>query len=107
MIQNIFFAIVYFLSISFIFSGCTEDKIVPEEKYIDVYTDLVIAQDTSRTNSADQRDSIQQMIFKRYNINSAEYSATINYYSQNPAKWEIFFNAAIDSLEARKQRGGK
>lgn len=88
-------------------TGCEEKKIIQEEKFIDVYSDLIIAQDTSTVSNNFQRDSIQQIIFKRYSVSKDEYSSTVEYYSEEPARWEKFFNTVIDSLEARKQRAAK
>jgi hypothetical protein len=84
--------------------SCDNDEIIPEEKFIDVYSDLIIAQDTTSSVTHHQRDSIQQIIFKRYSVTLEEYSSTIEFYNSNPEKWEKFFNTAIDSLEARQKK---
>ncbi len=101
------FTAAYFLIMISMLIGCDKKQPIPEEKFIEVYSDLVIAQDTSTTQNKLQRDSIQQMVFSRYNVSHDEYEKTTEFYSSNPEKWETFFNKVIDSLEARKKRAAK
>ncbi|QQS37584.1 MAG: DUF4296 domain-containing protein [Ignavibacteriales bacterium] len=98
---------VFFLIIISTLIGCDKKQPIPEEKFLEVYSDLTIAQDTSATKNKHQRDSVQQMVFSRYNITVDDYEKTTEYYSANPEKWETFFNRVIDSLEARKKRAAK
>ena len=102
-----FIGSVLLLNAVVILYGCDGNKIIPEEKFVEIYSDLVIAQDTSSAVNQIQRDSIQQIIFKRHSVSLNEYSLTSEYYSEKPARWEKFFNTVIDSLEARKQRAAK
>lgn len=99
-----FFSVIFFLIVVLFLIGCDKKQPIPEEKFLEVYSDLVIAQDTSTTQNKEERDSIQQMVFSRYNVSLDEYEKTTEFYSSNPAKWETFFNRVIDSLEARKTR---
>jgi len=62
-----------------------------------VFTDLVVAQDSSGINF--KQDAVKNIVFKKYNITSKEYDATLAYYNSNPKKWDQFFTKAIAHLE--------
>jgi Domain of unknown function (DUF4296) len=95
----------YILSFTILLiSGCSNDKILDETKFVKVYTDLVIANDTlSATKS--NFDSVKQTVFKRYGITSGQYDSTVNYYNKDMKRWESFFNTVtsyIDTLRSNK-----
>ncbi len=92
------------LSIWFlIITGCSEDKIIEQDKLVLVYSDLLIAQDTV---SLDEKgvDSLRQSVFQKYNITEKEYETTIEYYNEDLERWEEFFDkvtAHIGSLKTK------
>ena len=101
--------ILYWLIIFlFIFiSACDKGPPIPEEKFIKVYVDLLIIQDTT-TASTFSPDSVKTLVFTRHNISAEDYDATVNYYNSQPEKWVAFFDsttAYVDGLkkEAEKQ----
>ncbi|MDR3666915.1 MAG: DUF4296 domain-containing protein [Ignavibacteriaceae bacterium] len=91
------FLLLLFLSS---FMGCTGR--ISEDKFISVYSDIVIAQDTTKTTN--NLVQIKNVVFKRYNVTEKEYNATLNYYNSDPRKWEPFFNKAISRLEGLKSK---
>jgi Domain of unknown function (DUF4296) len=77
------------------FAGCTHK--INEDKFILVYSDLVIAQDTIKNNN--NISTIKNTVFRKYNVTEKEYTETLNYYNSDPRKWEPFFNKTISHLE--------
>jgi hypothetical protein len=91
--------IIFFLTV-FIFS-CSKDDILPEDKFRKIYIDILVTQDTLTDNSI-STDSIKTLILQKYNVKDSIYSKTIEYYNNNPDKWEKFFNEAIKQVEELK-----
>lgn len=91
------------LLLTLFFAGCSHK--INEDKFILIYSDLVIAQDTLKDNN--NLDEIKNKVFKRYNVSEREYSETLNYYNSNPRKWQAFFNKAISHLEGLRSKKGK
>ena len=90
-----------------LFQGCEKEvKVIPEEKFINVYVDLLILQDTTSTDSL-SLDSLKSLVFKNHNVSTEEYDATIHYYNSEPKKWEEFFDKAINYIEALKKEAEK
>jgi hypothetical protein len=87
----------------FALAGCSNR--INEDKFILVYSDLVIAQDTLKTNN--NLNAIKNTVFRKYNITEKEYSVTLNYYNSDPRKWEAFFNKTISHLEDLRSKKGK
>ena len=94
-----FFLVLILLS----FAGCSHK--INEDKFILIYSDLVIAQDTLKRNF--KQGEIKNLVFKRYNVSEKEYSETLNYYNSDPRKWEAFFNKTISHLEGLRSKKGK
>jgi hypothetical protein len=85
------------------FAGCSHK--INEDKFILIYSDFVIAQDTLNNNN--NLDEIKNAVFKRYNVSEKEYTETLNYYNSDPRKWEAFFNKTISHLEGLRSKKGK
>ncbi|MBT8386607.1 MAG: DUF4296 domain-containing protein [Ignavibacteria bacterium] len=84
-------------------SSCSEEEVIPEEKFIQVYVDLMIVQDTTRVNSM-PLDSLKEIVFTKHNITSELYDKTVAEYNSSPENWEEFFDKAIAYLEVLKTR---
>jgi Domain of unknown function (DUF4296) len=91
------------LLLTVFFAGCSHK--INEDKFILIYSDLVIAQDTLKVNN--NIDEIKKRVFKKYNVSEMEYAATLNYYNSDPRKWEAFFNKTISHLEGLRNKKGK
>jgi hypothetical protein len=94
---------ILLLLLLFSFTGCS--RRINEDKFILVYSDLVIAQDTLFGNN--NINEIKNTVFKRYNVSEREYTETLNYYNSDPRKWEAFFNKTISHLEDLRSKKGK
>ena len=94
-------SIILFSFIALLNLACEDKAPIPEEKFIKVYVDLLIVQDTTRTDSISV-DSIKSIVFSKYNITSKAYDSTIEDYNSEPEKWEQFFEKAITYAEKLK-----
>jgi Domain of unknown function (DUF4296) len=90
----------------FILSGCSNKQAIQEDKFVKIYTDIIIAQDTSNAGGA-ELERIKQEVFKKYNINEKQYTNTLDYMNSKPERWEKFFNDAISYVEKMKKQSRK
>ena len=97
-----------FLIVTLLFTlliSCTEDEKIPEEKFIKIYVDILIAQDTSSVLNP-SIDSIKTIVFERYDITEILYQENIDFYNESPERWEAFFDSAlvyVENLKANEQ----
>lgn len=82
--------------------SCDKGPPIPEEKFIRVYSDLLIIQDTTSTNNF-SLDSVKTLVFNKHNISSEKYNKTINYYNSKPERWVAFFDSATSYVEGLKK----
>jgi formate-dependent nitrite reductase cytochrome c552 subunit len=85
-----------------LFFSCSDEKIIEEEKFIEVYIDLLIMQDTTSANQ-NSIDSIKSIVFQKHSITAKDYEQTIEQYNSSPEKWEEFFTKATAYVEKLKQ----
>ena len=88
-----------------IFFSCDDNKVIEEEKFIKVYVDLLIVQDTTSSYQL-PIDSISAIVFKKHGITAENYQHTIDHYNSSPEKWEDFFSKATEYVEQLKQEAG-
>jgi tRNA A-37 threonylcarbamoyl transferase component Bud32 len=100
--------ILYLLPIllSVLFAGCSTTPVLEENKFIVVYTDLVIAQDTA-ISSGNDFNVVKDSVFRRHRITEKEYNETLDYYNQDPQRWDQFFNKVLKRLERLKKQHAK
>jgi len=102
-ISSLKFLLPLILITASILISCSEEKVIPEEKFIHVYVDLMIVQDTTRTNPL-PLDSLKEIVFTKHDITSELYDKTIAKYNSSPEDWEEFFDKAIAYLEELKTK---
>ena len=103
-----------FLSIKFLLfivtilliQGCEKDPPIQEEKFIKVYVDLLIIQDTTTVENFSP-DSVKTLVFARHNISSEQYEKMLDYYNSQPEKWTAFFDSATSYVERLKKEAEK
>lgn len=106
MITNHFyfsFIITFIVFIIFLSSGCNQNKIIEEEKFIQIYTDIIITKD-STSGSSQSKDAIIKNVLVKYDVTLDDYKTTVQYYNQESERWEKFFAKAIAYLEERKKK---
>jgi hypothetical protein len=91
-----------FVLLFFFLSACDKGPPIPEEKFIKVYIDFLIIQDTTSAN-AFSLDSIKTLVFTKHKITSKQYDEAINYYNSQPEKWTAFFDKASAYVEGLKK----
>ena len=79
--------------------GCSTENKVEEDKMVLIYTDLLIAQDTTFVNETNL-DSLISSVLKRYDVSEDEYEKTIEYYNEDIKRWEGFFDKVTAHLES-------
>ena len=96
-LKNFLLLIFYVLLFAFL-SNCSEEEIIPEDKLIKIYVDILIAQDTTSDKSI-TTDSLKAIVLKKYDVPDSLYLKSIENYKASPAKWEAFFDNAIKYVE--------
>lgn len=79
-------------------SGCNNQDIIEEDKMVLIYTDLLIAQDTTSSNI--DTESLRTSVLRNHNVTEDEYTRTIEYYNEDIERWEIFFDKVTAHLES-------
>ena len=84
---------VFIPVISFI--SCQHGPSIPEEKFVKVFSEMTIMQDTTSLNQA----QIRKDVLKKYNFSEDDYSKTIKYYNSDPERWNKFFDKVLVYLQ--------
>lgn len=102
-INRLLFAVII-VQILFI-TSCSDKKVLPEDKFVNIYSELIFAQDTSTSLYAKQ--NFKTIILKRFNVPEKMYDSTVAYYNSDPQKWSGFFDKVTKHVEdLRKQKKG-
>ena len=104
--NSMYYKLIFILFLFIPLSSCDKDSVIPEDKFIKVYVDLLILQDSSRIQPV-SLDSMKTIVFTKHNITLEQYDATINYYYSYPEQWEAFFDKAIIYVEQLKGEAEK
>jgi hypothetical protein len=91
------------ISLLILFSGCDRDNIIEQEKLVLIYSDLLIASDTSAVNE-NNLDSLRTSVFNRYSVTEEEYENTLEYYNEELERWDEFFDKVNAHIENLKQK---
>lgn len=98
--------LLLFATAVLILSSCNNSTVIPEDKFVKLYTDLVIAQDTT-AGEYYSMVKIRSGVLKRYNYSEKEYEATLAYYNAKPERWEMFFEKVISYVEDLKLKAAR
>lgn len=85
----------------FLLSGCDDAPPIPTEKFIELYVDLLIIQDTTTTTNF-SLDSVKTLVLNRYNVSLDQYDAMLKYYNSTPERWIAFFDSATAYVDRLK-----
>jgi len=91
---NVLALIITFL----ILPGCDKKNTIDDNKMVLIYTDILIAQDTSSVENINV-DSLRTMVLNRHQISEDEYRKTIEYYNEDRERWENFFDRVTKHIE--------
>jgi hypothetical protein len=101
-----YFMIIFLAVVIYMSSGCNRNKIIEEEKFIEIYTDIIIAKDTD-SETKQSKDAIIKSVLAKYNVSPDAYKTTVQYYNQDSERWEKFFAQAITYLEKKRENSAK
>ena len=91
------------IPLAIMLNSCSKSPAVKEDKFIKLYVDMLIAQDTSKANGK-QLEIVKKQVLKKYSVSESEYDSTLNFYNEDPKRWSEFFDKAITYLEQLKKR---
>lgn len=98
-----FFYVISFIIFNFILQACEKSPVIEEKKLVKIYAEMIFMQDTSSLSPS----IIKEKVLKRFNVNENDYSSTINYYNDNPERWQKFFDEVIVYIESLKPKPKK
>ena len=94
------------LILLFFFGSCTDDTpkgVIPKEKMIRVLTDIHLIDGYSSAVMPDSAAKVipvlYQSVYARYQIDSAQFSKSLNYYSDRPEELEKMYDQVSKNLE--------
>jgi hypothetical protein len=99
---SIFFFLLL-LPISIGLLSCKKSPPIDEKKLIMIYADMIFMQDTSSLSQS----TIKQKVLEKFLVKEKDYDATINYYNNEPEKWQKFFDSTIAYIESLKPKPTK
>ena len=83
--------LLFIFTLALINLSCDENPPIPEQKFLQIYVDLLVFQDT--TTSSLNTDSLKKVIFNNHGITADQYDSMIEYYNAKPEKWIPFFDS--------------
>ncbi|MBD3749131.1 MAG: DUF4296 domain-containing protein [Sphingobacteriales bacterium] len=103
--------IAILFSLCLIFISCSQEEtpkgIIEKQKMINVMVDMQITD--SYLNQVSNKDTMMMQahtrynyIFKKYGIDSAQFSRSLAYYSDKPDEFNKMFNVVLDSLNSKE-----
>jgi len=104
-----FLPFLILVSYGILFAACQNQSRIDEDKFVKIYTDMVIAQDSIIEKK--EADSLQVVnprtvardsVLKKHNVSLAQYQATVNYYNQDPERWQTFFDKVLAEVDSMK-----
>ena len=99
--KYLLFKIIFLPIILISISACDDAPPIPDEKFMELYVDLLIIQDTTTTTNF-SLDSVKTLVLDRYKVSFEQYEAMLKYYNSNPKKWIAFFDSANAYVERLK-----
>ncbi|MCC6549837.1 MAG: DUF4296 domain-containing protein [Ignavibacteriaceae bacterium] len=95
-------AVLFCAAMVFLLTGCSKEKPLDQEKFIEVYYDILVLQE-SRGMEFSAMQKIREEIYKKHGITHAQYEATIAYLSKDTKRWEEFFDAMIAYVRVKEK----
>lgn len=89
------------LLIVFISHNCNSNYRIEEEKFVNIYADLLILKEMYRHDDSSYfkaRDSL----YKSYEVDQFKIDQTLEYYSTDTQKWTEFYRKVIKRLEQQQ-----
>lgn len=105
--KKIVFTIVLFAVFS-CGNGVVEkpDNLIEKEVMVDILYDLAIIQSTESNNPnifLQNEIRVNEMIYKKYNIDSASFAQSNRYYASDPHNYQKLFKQVSEKITAKKE----
>ncbi|MBU2445369.1 MAG: DUF4296 domain-containing protein [Bacteroidetes bacterium] len=78
--------------------SCNSSKIIDEETFVQIYSELLISKEKYR---GDSKSFIaeREKIYKAYSVDRLRVDETLEYYNSDPQRWKLFFEKVVKNLE--------
>ena len=94
------FIFIFMFTIFIASSSCDQAPPISDKKFIKVYSEMVLMQDTSSLSQI----LIKDTVLNKFKISKNDYDRTIEFYNNNPEKWQTFFDSVIVYMEKVKPK---
>ncbi|MHB8581166.1 MAG: DUF4296 domain-containing protein [Ignavibacteriaceae bacterium] len=101
-IKHIVILLIIFQTVLFV--SCSNKKIIPQDKFVNIYAELIFAQDTASTPAS--KMDFKTIILARYGVTQKQYQSTVDYYNKDPKRWTGFFDKVtlnVSNLQKQKK----
>ncbi len=75
---------------------------------------MVIAQDSiidkkevDSSQVVNPRTTVRDSVLKKHNVSLSQYQNTVDYYNQDPERWQTFFEKVLAEVDSMKTRPPK
>jgi len=83
-------AAVFLIISGLLLIGCSKkEEIIPNDKFVAIYLDLIKAQDTVGTSTMFVKPALES-ILKKHGVTKAYYDKTVDFYMRNPQDFKEF-----------------
>ena len=85
------------------FAGCDKllNRKIPEDTFVSYYIDYLAAQDSLGKDPA-ATQKILTTLNAKYKVTPALYEKTLQYYSEEPDRWEAFFDKVTAEIQKKR-----
>lgn len=102
----------FLLVIVFSLVSCTHsvvekpERLIDKEVMVDILCDIAILQSAENFNTAlfsEKNIKINDLIYKRYNIDSVSFAQSNRYYAANPHQYQKMFKQVAEKIAQKKE----
>lgn len=97
--NNLFSAIVIFV---ILFSACDSNKKLDQDTMVDLYVNVVIAEE-AYPNNLDSLIAKRDSVFRKFGVTEEEYKNTLESYKEDKEYWDEFFPKALAIIDSLKK----
>ena len=82
------FALFFLIISGLLLFGCSKkEEVLPNDKFVAVYLDLIKAQDTVGTSTMFVKPALEA-ILKKHGVKKADYDKTVDFFMRNPQEFK-------------------
>ena len=95
MIKKTFFIFFILFVFVLIIQSCKQNPKIEEKKFIKIYAEMIFFQDSSSYSQPE----IKSKVLKKFSITKSDFDETIQFYNEEPERWQKFFDSTIAYIE--------